>query len=74
MNTPKLLTIRFNTGHNGSLHWRMIIEEKESLADHVIINVSTFDMKDILTDGKMKFHFSCHCTELKWIGTSLTVR
>lgn len=69
----KLLKIRFNTKHNGSLHWRIIIDEKEYLADHVTINVPAFDTEDVLPDGTKKYHISCYYNQLEWIGGNLVI-
>lgn len=71
----KLLMIRYNTENTGSLYWRVIIEGKEHLADHVMINVMPiFDTADLMPNGKFKHHFSCYYDSIEWVGTNLIVR
>ncbi len=70
----KLLRIRYNTENTGSLYWRVIIEGEEHLADHILINVPTFDTNDTLPSGKIKHHFSCYYDSIEWVGTNLIVK
>ncbi len=69
----KLLKIRYNTENTGTLFWRVVVDDKEILADTISINVPTFTTQDKLPDGRIKFHISCNYNELIWEGKDLTI-
>ena len=60
------IKIRFNTENTGNLVWRVLIDNEEHLAEHIEIKVPVYTSKDILPDGKIKYHISCTCSELIW--------
>ncbi|HWY13280.1 MAG TPA: hypothetical protein VN026_18255 [Bacteroidia bacterium] len=60
------IKIRFNTENKGSLFWRVLIDNKEYLANSVDIQVPVKTTMDTLEDGKTKFHISCNYNELIW--------
>lgn len=74
MPDKKRLQIRYNTENTGSLFWRIIIDGEEHLADEISIEVPSHTSKDVLPDGRVKFHISCYYHELVWNGKNLTVK
>ena len=70
----KTLKLRFNTENTGTLFWRVLVDEKELLANNVFIKVPTHTSCDTLSDGRIKYHISCDYSELVWEGKDLTVK
>lgn len=71
----KELKIRFNTENtDGILVWRVLIDGSEHLARHVVLTTPSYTTKDILPDGRVKWHISTKYKELVWEGHQLTIK
>ena len=62
--------IRYNTmAQEEDPHWRVLIEEEEHLATHVILEIPSYTTKDLIPEVGEKWHISCQPKDVLWHGT-----
>lgn len=70
----KDLKIRFNTENtDGILVWRVLIDGEEHFAS-IDIQVPSYTSKDILLDGRVKYHITVNYTHLIWEENRLIIK
>lgn len=72
--TKKKVLIRFNTENTGNLFWRVMVEgEEERLANEIVIWAPSHTSRDILPDGREKFHITTYSSSITWNGNNITI-
>jgi hypothetical protein len=64
------VSIRYNTNatENDTLHWRVLINGVESLAESVEVNTKLWTTKDWIEGVGWKWHISCESDSIQWRG------
>lgn len=67
------IKIRYNTENTTDLYWRLLINGTENLCSDVVINCPSYTSRDIIADGRIKFHITCDACEIKWVDEKKVV-
>lgn len=68
------IKLRYNTECTDNiLFWRVLINGQEQLASEVRANVPSQTTRDVLDDGRTKFHVTYYCKGYTWEGTVLVL-